>query len=186
MSFGISALENNIHFDDTLRYFFTKDQSESKDDLITASLKKEPTEEIVESYGKPVSIKIDSVGIDLRVKEGVYNEKDQTWTLTNGYAYWANLSGSIFAKGSSTVIYAHNQWNEFYKTKDLKIGDKITIVTDSGKNIVFEYRSDKIVNPNDGSVIFEKSTESQIILITCNGWISENRRIMYATLTDVN
>ena len=141
-------------------------------------------DEEIKDYGKPTNIIIDSLDINLEIKEGMYDDTSQSWTLDNGSAYWANLTDSIHSSYSSSVIYAHNQENEFLRTKDLKEGDRIRILTDQGEDLIFIYQYDKIVDPKDSSVLFEKNDISQIILITCHGIFSQNRRAMYAFLEE--
>lgn len=187
ISKGLSFLEENVHLESYIGYFANRDDIE--DELILDSIQGDVTveeniSEEIENYGVPTVITIDSVGIRLEVKEGVYDFQNMTWTLTNGYAYWANLSDSISSKGSHTVIYAHNLWHEFSRTKDLEVGDLIEIETSQGKRVIFEYVSDSIVNPNNGNVFFEDTDESQVVLITCSGVFSESRRIMYGALVE--
>lgn len=187
ISKGISFLEKNISFEKYISMFSSKIYSSTKEEIIFSTIE-ESSKEILEEensnilLGIPVHIEIPSVGIKLDIREGEYNYQKQTWTLTNGFAYWANLSNPIFSSNSNTVIYAHNQKNEFSKTKDLEIGDEINITTDKKQVLTFEYTKDYIVDPTNESVIFQKVERSQVILITCNGLFSENRRIMIAEL----
>lgn len=181
----VSYVESNIRLWERIEAYVNSREGVIEEELILVSV--EEKVEIAEdnvNLGVPVSIRIESVGIDLEVKEGIYDYEERVWTITNGYAYWANLSDSIFQKNSNTVIYAHNQKNEFGKLKNINIGDKIVVTTDSGNTLVFEYFSDNIVDPNNSSVIFEEVDVSRLVLITCNGVFSEDRRILYARLVD--
>lgn len=187
VSSGLSYLENNIPFESYILYISNKNKDYIHDNLIndsiitTDELEDNEGDEVVD-YGIPTSIYIESVQINLEIREGEYNYETQTWSLSNGYAYWANLSDSIKGKDSNTVIYAHNQLNEFYKTKDLNIGDTISIKTDKGNNLTFRYVEDRIVYPDESEVIFQKNEKPVLTLITCNGIFSEKRRIMYAEM----
>jgi len=181
----VSYVESNIRLWERIEAYVNSREGVIEEELILVSVEeKVEIEEDNVNLGVPVSIRIESVGIDLEVKEGIYDYEERVWTITNGYAYWANLSDSIFQKNSNTVIYAHNQKNEFGKLKNIKIGDKIVVTTDSGNTLVFEYFSDNIVDPNNSSVIFEEVDVSRLVLITCNGVFSEDRRILYARLVD--
>ncbi len=181
----VSYVESNIRLWERIEAYVNSREGVIEEELILVSVEeKVEIEEDNVNLGVPVSIRIESVGIDLEVKEGIYDYEERVWTITNGYAYWANLSDSIFQKNSNTVIYAHNQKNEFGKLKNINIGDKIVVTTDSGNTLVFEYFSDNIVDPNNSSVIFEEVDVSRLVLITCNGVFSEDRRILYARLVD--
>ena len=138
VSWGLSYIERNVPLDGYLEYLVNRNKEYVEDNSIMNSLNETtPVEDTgsneIEDFGIPVHISIDSVGINLDIKVGEYDYNNQTWTLTNGSAYWANLSDSILMENSNTVIYAHNQVNEFYKTKYLKVGDVIKIKTDQGK-----------------------------------------------------
>jgi LPXTG-site transpeptidase (sortase) family protein len=187
VSLGLSYIERNVPLDGYLEYLVNRNKEYVEDNSIMASLKEtslteETGDKEIEDFGTPVYISIESVGISLDIKVGEYDYDNQTWTLTNGSAYWANLSDSILMENSNTVIYAHNQVNEFYKTKYLKVGDLIKIKTDQGKEVSFKYVSDTLVSPERGDLIVADSSVSQLTLITCNGIFSENRRIIYAEM----
>lgn len=188
VSSGFSYLENNILFESYILYLSNKNKTNIQDNLIFDSIAYKEgapidAEEEIINYGIPTSIYIENVNINLEIKEGQYDYGNQTWSLTNGYAYWANLSDPIKSKNSNTVIYAHNQINEFYKTKGLKVGDNIIIETSENYKITFQYVDDKIVLPEEGDILFQKDDDSKLTLITCSGLFSEKRRIMYAKMT---
>jgi len=187
VSLGLSYIERNIPFDSYIEYLANRKKDDIEDSSIMDSLKEDSLTQEIEAeevidYGVPSHISIESVGINLNIEVGEYDYDKQTWTLTNGFAYWANLSDPILTSNSNTVIYAHNQVNEFYKTKYLEVGDIIKIKTDLGKEVSFRYVSDTVVSPSRGDLIMAESSVSQLTLITCNGVFSENRRIIYAEM----
>jgi len=185
----ISLLSSTFPGIDDIKYIAGV-YNESEEEIVLASLMEEtPVEEdseiIIEdnfSYGLPNSLDIKSVNISLPVETGYYDYNNQTWTISKGKAYWAELSSLPNEFNSNTVLYAHNQWTEFSKTKNLKIGDEIIITTDLGYSLTYEYYSDEFVDPTWGELFEQRTDFSRLTLITCNGVNDEFRRLIYAKL----
>lgn len=185
----ISLLSSTFPGIDDIKYIAGV-YNKSEEEIVLASLMEEtPVEEdseiIIEdnfSYGLPNSIDIKSVNISLPVETGYYDYNNQTWTISKGKAYWAELSSLPNEFNSNTVLYAHNQWTEFSKTKNLKIGDEIIITTDLGYSLTYEYYSDEFVDPTWGELFEQRTDFSRLTLITCNGVNDEFRRLIYAKL----
>ncbi len=187
----ISSAFNNLPGWDDLRYMVGLYEEETIEttSLPVANVPEEVAADLIEEpildYGMPTRITMSSVNIDLPIELGVYNYENQVWTISKGKAYFAELSDLPSVAESSTVIYAHNQWTEFFKTKNLKIGDKIIVETDKGNILTYEYVSDELVDPSWGALFDQEFETSRLTLITCNGVYNENRRLVYADLVSV-
>ncbi len=134
-------------------------------------------------YGKAVQISIPSVGIDLNVLEGSYDNDSKEWTIDDGVAFWANLSDLPSNLKGNTLIYAHNRTDAFYYTKNMKKGDLIILTLEDGSQLTYEYFDDEIVSPENSSV-FQTKDIPRLTLLTCNGDMSLKRRLIYAKLVD--
>lgn len=136
-------------------------------------------------YYTPTKILIPEVGIELDVKTGEYDTSNQTWTLEKGAAYWANLTPKPSQNTGNTLIYAHNLPDSFYPTKYIQPGDEIYILTKEGMKLTYVYKRDMVVAPNDNSVFKEKN-KPMLTLLTCSGWFSQSRRLMFADLKSIS
>lgn len=139
----------------------------------------------IQSFGQPIKIEINSVGINLPVQLGEYNYTDKTWTIEKYKAYFASLSDIPNEKNSHTVIYAHNQKSEFYNLKNLSVGDEIVVTTVDGFRLTYKMDSYEFVDPNWGGLFDQEYSESHLTLITCSGSDDEYRRLVRATLVSV-
>lgn len=144
--------------------------------------KKEPQITLPEvAYGRPVRVSVQSVGIDLAIEEGSYNKETQTWSIDEAKAFYANLSDLPANINGNTVVYAHNKKDAFYNLKDIKPGDKIMLTLDSGKVFTYEYFGDEVVSP-ENSQVFSYDDMPRLTLITCDGNLSLERRLVYGRL----
>ena len=152
---------------------------ESKDGYISilegVSDSDEKEEEDIE-FGKPVYITISSVGIELEVKEGVYDSDKLEWSIDDGYAYWANLSDEPSLNLGNSLVYAHNKGNAFYFLKDLEYGDLISLKTEKGYTLVYQYVESRIVGPYDDD-LFTWDDGNFLTLLTCYGFGSTQRKL---------
>lgn len=121
----------------------------------------------------PTAIKIDALGLDLTVREGTFDQSKQDWSIDDANAY--------FALGTATpIIYGHNTDEVFAPVRKAKAGDIMTITYSDGSTKQFAYKDHKLVDPNDASVLAESNPNS-IILLTCEGFFNESRRLAYFT-----
>lgn len=132
----------------------------------------------------PVSIKIESVNIDIPVEIGGYDEDTQTWEIGNFSAYWANLSNLPSEESGNTLIYGHNTWDAFYPLKDIKVGDSALITAETGEILTYKYIGDEIVEPTDDSLFYQNDIP-RLTLLTCSGSFSQARRLMYFELVSI-
>lgn len=129
--------------------------------------------------GHPIQLNIERLNIDLAVKDGQYDEKSGEWTLSPKNVHFVTSTEEPNNKAGNTLIYGHNSTPVFSSTKKLIKGDKLTITTDNGHQLYYRYTGDSIINPDDTTILNAQSDKPQLTLLTCNGWFSEHRRLMY-------
>lgn len=149
-----------------------------------ASIRKVVKEKKIVS-GHPVRVTITRLGVSLPVVDGVYDQTEGSWTLSDDKAQFATETTEPNDDFGTTFIYGHNIPTVFEPLKDLTTGDILTVETDNGHTFTYRYLSDEIVSPEDTSILDEHSASPRVILMTCNGIWSENRRVMYFELQGV-
>ena len=143
-------------------------------------------EEEPEIQGMPVRLVSDAVSIDLPVLPGEFDASTQTWTLTDNEAYFATVSQQPGTKPGTTFIYGHNRQSAFAPLSGIKVDDTVTLTLEDNTQLVYVYARDARVTPESTQIIYEKSEIPQLVLMTCEGLLSDVRRVMYFTLRDVN
>lgn len=129
--------------------------------------------------GKPIRLDIDRLNIHIPVKYGYFDTKSGEWTLSQDSAYFAATTKLPNNKQGNTLIYGHNTVALLEPTKKLVKGDELVVTTKNGHSFHYRYTGDSIVNPANTDILTEKSDKPRLTLLTCNGWLSENRRLMY-------
>lgn len=132
--------------------------------------------------GQPVRIVIPSLVIDLQVKPGQFDISQHTWLVDKSDADYIPSSAPITNKGSATFIYGHNSSSVLGKTKDIAKGALIYVYTDNGHLFTYSYASDTVVKPTDSAVLSDLNNGPGLMLMTCTGIWSQDRRIMTFTL----
>lgn len=126
--------------------------------------------------GKPIQIKIKSLGINLPVTDGEYNEQTGAWTLSDTHANYAVMSTPANNQGGSTFIYGHYKEGVFDNLHDLTAGDKAVLITDNGYKFTYVFRSSHVVDPYNGSLLNYRG-KPILHLQTCSGAWMQNRQI---------
>ena len=136
------------------------------------------TEAVIVTAGKPASIAIPRLAIDLPTDDGVYDAANKTWSLSGTRAHFALPSVVANDYQGTTLIYGHNNKDVFGKLKQLAPGDSMQIKAVNGHvfNYTFEKASD--VQPNDLSV-FKVDGPPRAVLQTCSGSWNEIRTLYY-------
>lgn len=129
------------------------------------------------TQGVPTRIIVEGVGIDLPVSIGSYNPVDQTWTLSDDSAYYADVSVPANNNNGTTLIYAHAKPAVFGPLAGLQPGAPAEVHTENGYKFYYEYRSHANVSPDDTSVFTENGPPT-LVLQTCTG-IWDEQRAMY-------
>ena len=134
--------------------------------------------------GQPVSISIPSVNINIPVDPGVYNPKNQTWTLSLTNAEYATITPLPNNQEGNTFIYGHNRWQVFYRLLKANIGDEAIIKTSNNHTFIYKMVAEKVTQPNDLS-LFKYNGPPILTLQTCSGLIYQNRQFFIFNLVSV-
>ena len=126
--------------------------------------------------GKPVRLHIPSVDIDIAVVDGVYNEQQKTWTLSNTSAHYALISPQPNNMSGNTFIYGHNRKEVFARLAKVKVGDEALLYTDNGNVFRYVFRVSVETNPYDDSLFAYKGSPI-VTLQTCSGLWYQNRQL---------
>lgn len=155
----------------------------------SASLNTPPTLPVVNARspevisGNPVKIQIPSIAIDLAVTAGEYSESQ--WTDSPSSAVYARVSSLPNSELGNTIIYGHNTPSVFYPTQSLRIGARALITTDNNHVFEYEYTSSENVQPDDVRIFRKNTSSAQLVILTCDGFWDQQRRLMYFTLVSV-
>lgn len=136
--------------------------------------------------GKPVSIVVPRLGINLAIVDGTYNTGTDSWTLTDDKAQFATMTDQPNDLRGNTFIYGHNTDQVFAKLSSLGAGDVAQVVTQNGHTFNYIYSDQQSVQPNNTAILNDKPTSPRLTLMTCEGIFSQTRRIMYFNLKDVS
>lgn len=129
--------------------------------------------------GRPNRIVVESLDIDLSIKDGAYNPSTKEWTLSDDIAYFAEMTTPANNSHGNTFIYGHNTDAIFAKFKNISSGVLVKIYTTNGHVFEYVYRNDAIVTPDITNVLYENPESPQLTVMTCEGIWSKVRRIMY-------
>lgn len=136
----------------------------------------DPTAPATAISGKPVRIRVPSVGIDVEVVDGIYDESSSTWTLAEKQAHYAVMTSPANDKAGNTFIYGHNNKHVFGKLLKSSIGAEAIIETDNGKLFTYKLTSFQDVKPRDVAAL-QNQDHPVLTVQTCSGRWSENRRL---------
>lgn len=139
---------------------------------------------ITEVTGRPSRLQILSLGIDLVVADGRYNEKTKTWTLSKDKAHYAIGTPPLNNKEGNTFIYGHNRKEVFQKLSRIKKGAEVVVTADNGKQFVYQFVSAYETHPNDDT-LFSYEGPPILTLQTCSGMWYQNRQLFTFNLTEI-
>jgi LPXTG-site transpeptidase (sortase) family protein len=115
-------------------------------------------------------MQINDVNLSLAVKDGEYSEGTRQWTLNETHAF--------FMKGSATpLLYGHAKPAVFGPLEDIHVGSVLKLQTSQGV-LTFKYVSDEFVSPDNTGILMRHIPDT-LLLMTCDGWFSEQRRILH-------
>ncbi|MGZ6005584.1 MAG: sortase domain-containing protein [Candidatus Saccharimonadales bacterium] len=135
--------------------------------------------------GKPIRIVLPKFGIDLPVDTGLYDQANQSWTLSGYHAQYAVTSIEPNDYEGNTFIYGHNNPYVFGKLKTLAPGDTMQLYTDNGLVFKYAYQDFNDTQPNDNSV-FRYYGPPTATVQTCSGAFNELRRMYHFNFLEVN
>lgn len=128
--------------------------------------------------GKPVSLAIPSLQMNLDVIDGTYNKQTGEWTLTTDKAQFALLSVQPNNETGNTLIYGHYRPEVFAYLHLIKPGAQATVTTDNGYRFTYTYQSTQAVDPTDTS-IFTYTGIPRLTIQTCSGAFFQHRQMYY-------
>ena len=135
--------------------------------------------------GQPARISIARLGIDLPVVDGVYDSANDSWTLRDDAVQFATMTTLPNDDQGNTFLYGHNTVQVLEPVKNIVPGDLLTITATNGKVFSYTYVSDLSVTPDRTDVLAATSPTPRVTLMTCQGFFSETRRLLYFDFTGV-
>ena len=135
--------------------------------------------ELRQLSGQPRRLNIERLGIDLEVRDGTYDPAIDSWSLSDDAVHFVTATAAPNDSRGNTFLYGHNTQPILEKTINISVGDRAVIQTDNGLSFVYEYRGDSTVAPNQTEVLNDSPDSPRLTLMTCSGWWSETRRLMY-------
>lgn len=133
--------------------------------------------------GVPSNINIASIGMDLQIKNGIYDEKTGKWTLADDAAFYATPTSPLSSAPANTLIYGHNSHAVFSSLFKLKAGDQAIVKADNGYEFVYTFSESKTIKPTDVSIL-NVGDKPQITLQTCTGMFDQYREVFIFYLTE--
>lgn len=150
-----------------------------KDQPIAVEAEAEPV------TGVPRRIELPRIGLVHEVIDGYYDAIRQDWTLTDDKTQYATMTSPLSDTSGQTMIYGHNTAAVLEPVKNVVAGDELLITDASGRVFVYTYTSDRFVAPTDAAVLYEKPENPRVVLMTCEGWLSTTRRLLYFDFKEV-
>lgn len=144
-----------------------------------------PPSQPQEITGQPIRIELPRIGLTREVIPGSYDTSTKQWTLTNDKTQYATMTNLLSNTAGQTLIYGHNTAAVLEPVKDVVVGDTLTITAQNGHMFTYTYSHDQVVDPTNVSVLTEKPSTPRVVLMTCEGWLSETRRLLYFDFKEV-
>lgn len=135
--------------------------------------------------GVPNRLVIESIGVDLPVQIGTYDQSSGEWTVGDDSAYFADNSVPPNNSNGTTLIYGHAKAPIFASLSGLQAGAKADVYTSNGRVFHYIYQSVDNVDPNDTS-IFRVSGPPELTLQTCTGPWDMYRALYHFQLNGAN
>jgi LPXTG-site transpeptidase (sortase) family protein len=160
-----------------LAYFWEQNHNAAKQAAVpirTVALQPSPT--LV--TGRPRTVSIPSLNINLQVIDGNYDRKTGEWTLTLNKAQFATPSVQPNNQTGNTLIYGHYRPQVFAYLHHITTGAQATITTDNGYTFTYTYQNTEALNPADTS-IFAYRGAPRLTIQTCSGAFMQNRQMYY-------
>ena len=135
--------------------------------------------------GIPNRIIVPSVGIDVGVATGSYDPSDESWTLDNTEAFYADISVPVNDNNGVTLIYGHARSAVFSRILQLTDGAEAVVYTDNGHAFHYVYQSRQEVDPTDLSIVHANGPPT-LMLQTCSGPFDAYRTMISFKLVSVD
>ena len=126
---------------------------------------------------KPIKLFIPQIDKALSVSEGSY--VDNRWSISEGGVSHLTTSATPGTVGNS-VFYGHNRREILGGISNLKIGDPIYIVMDSGEIVKYEVYETREIKPEEVEIL-NQSADSRLTIYTCSGFLDSARFVVFAS-----
>lgn len=129
----------------------------------------------------PTRVVIDQVGIDLDLEGSLENQG--TWNISENGANFAINTAVPNGISGNTAIFGHDRPHLFRNIHHLNPGDQVKVLTVDAE-YTYKVTGSKVVQPTDISVM-DQTEQPTLTLITCDGWLSQERYVVTASLDEV-
>src|SRR5690606_34679106 len=113
------------------------------------------------------------------------DDSSQEWTLSDDKVQYASMTSLINNTSGQTVLYGHNTSAVLEPVRLVEAGDELLITTAGGHQFVYTYSHDRFVYPTDAAVMYEAPDTPRVVLMTCEGWFSTTRRLLYFDFKEI-
>lgn len=175
--FGFLIMCSGLLLSGPSLYYQLRENSLSQTPITFPSVTAPDTSHPEIKTGEPVRLQIPSIGIDLIVTEGEFNQTTNTWNVSNDKAHYAIVSDTPNNRYGNTFIYGHNRANVFARLAQLQTGAEAIIRTDNNLQFVYQLSEVEETDPNNTSVLLPYSNKPTLSLQTCSGSWYQNRQI---------
>ncbi len=133
----------------------------------------------------PTRVIIPSADVDVVVQPGGYDREAMRWFESETSALFATSTQVADIAHNTTLIYAHDRPGLFTGIQNLKSGDEILVYTSKTMQVyAVSEEGGRVVLPTDVSVLETLGkTIPQIILLTCEGLMSDKRFVVQAVMS---
>lgn len=143
--------------------------------LAAATQQVTPDTQTAMTFGEPTALTLPRLAISLPIAPGYYRSNSKTWTLDSQHAF--SMQSPSNAIIGTPIIYGHNIPAVFRKLDGIAKDETLRITTKDGRELLFRYVGDRVVLPNDDSVL-RTSLHNTILLMTCTGSQFQHRRVL--------
>ncbi len=134
--------------------------------------------------GKPSTLTIPSLDIDLSIDAGFYNDEDKSWTLSTRGVFHADVSARPNDYGGNTFIYGHNNKYVFGPLTQMSIGETAIVSTENNLDFVYVLKEKQTFDPSNTSAL-GYTPKPRLTLQTCSGKWNEKRDMYIFDLQEV-
>jgi LPXTG-site transpeptidase (sortase) family protein len=137
--------------------------------------------------GTPVRITVPRLNIDLPVAPGTYDATRKQWSIADTTANYATDTAAPNDTINKTFIYGHWSDGVFGRTKNLVSGDIAFVYTSNGHRFQYKFQEAHAVAPDQADKVFATFIgDPGLVLMTCQGWWAQERRMMYFNYESVS
>ena len=159
-----------------LNYYALKNKIALAHGSTIETVKLQPSSHLVS--GRPSTLSIPSLNMNLQVTDGIYNPKNGQWTLSLDKAHFAAPSVVPNNETGNTLIYGHYRPEVFAYLHLIKPGAQAIINTDNGYQFSYTFESTEAMDPAD-TTIFSYHGKPRLTLQTCSGTFMQHRQMYY-------